>query len=280
MTESMKGQAGDAPMTGMKTGRTASHAASMTEMMGAPDLLPFDIMTGQAGQWMVGYQFMVERMDRNLVGTHGINEAKILERYSAAPTDMTMEMHMPMIMYAPTDRLTLMAMLPYVTMSINVAESKEVVRIPVGKAPVQVAFLPDGRRAYVSLRDENSVAIIDTAQRKKIATVPVGRNPIQVFFTPDGRYVYVANQGSEKNPDNTVSVIETASNRVVATVKTGQGAHGVVISDDGSRAFIANTFASTVSVIDTATQKIINNFKAGKGSGGITFRSTAHITTP
>ena len=86
----------------------------MTEMMGAPGLVPFDVMTGQAGQWMVGYQFMVEKLDGNLVGTHDISEAKILERFSATPTDMTMQMHMAMVMYAPTDKLTLMAMLPYV----------------------------------------------------------------------------------------------------------------------------------------------------------------------
>jgi len=112
-------QAGESPMTSMKTGSAASQAASMTEMMGAPGLVPFDIMTGQAGQWMVGYQFMVEKLDGNLVGTDHISEAKILERFSATPTDMTMQMHMPMVMYAPTDKLTLMAMLPYVQMSMG-----------------------------------------------------------------------------------------------------------------------------------------------------------------
>lgn len=114
----LSAQAEDAPMASMKTGRAASQAASMTEMMGAPGLVPFDIMSGQAGQWMVGYQFMFEKLDGNLVGTDEISEAKILERFAATPTDMTMQMHMPMVMYAPTDKLTLMAMLPYVVMSI------------------------------------------------------------------------------------------------------------------------------------------------------------------
>jgi len=111
------------PMTGMKTGGGASQvarqAASMTEMMGAPGLVPFDIMAGQAGQWMVGYQFMVEKLDGNLAGTDDISEAEILNRFSATPTDMTMRMHMAMIMYAPTDRFTLMVTLPYVNMSMG-----------------------------------------------------------------------------------------------------------------------------------------------------------------
>lgn len=107
------------PMAGMKTGRAASQAASMTEMMGAPGLVPFDVMTGQAGQWMVGYQFMLEKLDGTLDGTHDISEAKVLERFGATPTDMTMQMHMAMVMYAPTDKLTLMTMLPYVSMSMG-----------------------------------------------------------------------------------------------------------------------------------------------------------------
>ncbi len=107
------------PMTGMATGGAASRAAGMTEMMGAPGLVPFDIMIGQAGKWMIGYQFMSEKMDGNLVGSGDIGEAGILEYFFAAPTDMTMQMHMGMVMYAPTDKLTLMAMIPYVRKEMN-----------------------------------------------------------------------------------------------------------------------------------------------------------------
>ena len=112
-------QAEEAPMTSMGTGGAASQAASMTEMMGDPGLVPFDIMTGQAGKWMVGYQFMFEKMDGNLVGTDDISEAKILNRFFATPTDMTMQMHMGMVMYAPTDKLTLMVMIPYIRKDMN-----------------------------------------------------------------------------------------------------------------------------------------------------------------
>ena len=112
-----------APMPGMDTGGGASQAArqaaSMTEIMGAPGLVPFDIMTGQAGKWMIGYQFMFEKMDGNLVGTNRIGNPEILKRFFATPTDMTMQMHMGMVMYAPTDKLTLMALVPYVRKEMN-----------------------------------------------------------------------------------------------------------------------------------------------------------------
>ena len=32
-------------------------------------LMPFGIMTGEASKWMVGYQFMHDKMDGSLVGT-------------------------------------------------------------------------------------------------------------------------------------------------------------------------------------------------------------------
>ncbi len=82
-------------------------------------LMPFGIMTGEAGKWMVGYQFTHEKMDGSLVGTDDISISQILKQFPSAPTDMTMDMHMGMLMYAPTQRLTLTAMVPYVLKEMN-----------------------------------------------------------------------------------------------------------------------------------------------------------------
>ncbi len=62
---------------------------------------------------------MFDKMDGNLVGTNRISDAAILDRFMATPTDMTMQMHMGMVMYSPTDKLTLMAMIPYVRKAMN-----------------------------------------------------------------------------------------------------------------------------------------------------------------
>src|SRR4029453_11189780 len=85
-------------------------------------LMPFGIMTGEAGKWMVGYQFMHEKMDGSLVGTDDISVSQILKQFPNAPTDMTMDMHMWMVMYAPTARLTLSAMIPYVRKEMNMVD--------------------------------------------------------------------------------------------------------------------------------------------------------------
>ena len=88
-------------------------------------LMPFGIMTSEAGKWMVGYQFMHEKMDGSLVGTDDISVSQILKQFPNAPTDMTMDMHMWMVMYAPTERLTLSAMIPYVRKEMNMVDVDE-----------------------------------------------------------------------------------------------------------------------------------------------------------
>ena len=110
-------QAGTTPMTSMERGADSSQHPDMKDMMGAP--LPFGIMIGRAGKWMVGYQYMFEKLDGILDGSDGISEADVLQRFQTTPTGMTMQAHMGMIMYAPTNRFTLMAMLPYVKMSMG-----------------------------------------------------------------------------------------------------------------------------------------------------------------
>lgn len=103
-------------MAGMDTAAMAQRPR-MRPMMGTP--LPFGIMIGRAEQWMVGYQYMADRLNGLLDGTASVSEGDVLTRYATSPTAMTMQTHMAMIMYAPADRFTVMAMLPYTVMSMG-----------------------------------------------------------------------------------------------------------------------------------------------------------------
>ena len=89
------------------------------DMMGAGDLVPPGIMIGKAGKWMIGFQTMFEKMDGNLVGNKRISNEEVLHRFTHTPTDMTMQMYMGKVMYAPTDKLTLMVMIPFFRKSMN-----------------------------------------------------------------------------------------------------------------------------------------------------------------
>ena len=71
------------------------------------------------GEWMFAYQFMFMRMDGSRDGTNRLSDSDVLADFPVTPTNMTMKMHMPMVMYAPSDDLTLMAMLPYIKLEMD-----------------------------------------------------------------------------------------------------------------------------------------------------------------
>jgi hypothetical protein len=78
------------------------------------------------GDWMFEYRFMRMSMDGLLDGTDGVDTRDISgvfpgmpptqdpsKAYRIAPTEMTMDMHMVMVMYGWTDRVALMGMATY-----------------------------------------------------------------------------------------------------------------------------------------------------------------------
>ncbi|KSV94689.1 YncE family protein [Sinorhizobium sp. GL28] len=136
---------------------------------------------------------------------------------------------------------------------------------------MQVGFSPNGAEVYVSLRDENKLAVIDTKSRKVTSRIAVGAGPIQVHATPDKRLVLVANQGTEAVPGDTVSVIDAASRTVVKTIRTGPEAHGIAVDDQGRLAFVTNVHADSLSVVDLWTLDVLATVPVGDGPNGVTY---------
>jgi len=75
------------------------------------------------GEFMLSYRYMQMNMGDNIDGNNEVNVGDILSgeqyNYLVSPVDMTMNMHMFGVMYAPTDRLTLMAMANLIDMSMD-----------------------------------------------------------------------------------------------------------------------------------------------------------------
>lgn len=100
---------------GGKKGDVDFTALSLEELL-QQEINPINVLgahTHPAGQLMVGYRFMYMSMGDNLDGTREVSPQQILRRYVITPTSMQMEMHMLELMYAPSDDLTLMVMVPY-----------------------------------------------------------------------------------------------------------------------------------------------------------------------
>jgi hypothetical protein len=75
--------------------------------------------THHAGEVMLSYRYARMRMDGNRDGTDRLSASEVLRSFPVAPTDMDTEMHVFGVMWAPLDRVTLMAMLPYVRKTMD-----------------------------------------------------------------------------------------------------------------------------------------------------------------
>ena len=73
----------------------------------------------RVGELMLSYRFMTMNMDGNRDGSSNLSDQQVLEDFMVTPTDMQMDMHMLGAMFAPSDRVTLMLMLPYLELEMN-----------------------------------------------------------------------------------------------------------------------------------------------------------------
>ncbi|MGM0563349.1 MAG: transporter [Pseudomonadota bacterium] len=79
----------------------------------------------KAGEWMFSYRYKTMNMDQIYNGSGELSSDDVLGfGYNTAPEEMDMEMHMIGGMYAPTDRITLMAMVPHVTKTMSARSSQ------------------------------------------------------------------------------------------------------------------------------------------------------------
>ena len=135
-------------------------------------------------------------------------------------------------------------------------------------SPVEAAFSPDGRYAYVSnysmygpgLRvgadtcspesgfPDSFVYRIDTRTLEVDEVIRVGAVPKFVAVSPDGSRLLVSNWCSYD-----VSVVDTASGEEVGRVPVGRYPRGLVVSPDSRTAYVAVMGSTQLATIDLAT---------------------------
>jgi YVTN family beta-propeller protein len=132
---------------------------------------------------------------------------------------------------------------------IDTSTNTVIAKLPLKGAPSQVAFSPDGTRAYVVTN--NGLWVYSTKDRRLITQVGGIGIPRGIAASPDGKTVYVTD-----TTGNSVKVIDVATGRVKATIGVGELPWNDVISSDGSTLYVADTDSDQVSVISTATNRV------------------------
>lgn len=83
---------------------------------------PAGIMVGHThpkGNWMLSYRYMFMNMKNNQQGTQPVSGQTVFSDYLMSPTYMQMNMHMVMGMYGLTDKVSIMAMLHYQALTMQ-----------------------------------------------------------------------------------------------------------------------------------------------------------------
>jgi YVTN family beta-propeller protein len=157
---------------------------------------------------------------------------------------------------------------------IDGATNTVVKTIPVGGAPVHLAFSPDATRLYAGLGSQNpaetKLVVIDVGTNSVLDMVPVPFSPGSMVITPDGSHAWVI----KDNNTNSVALVNLTTKLIEADVATGNFPIEVNISPDGTRLYVSNNSASNVSVIDTATRSTVAVIPSGGSPSGLVLNST------
>ena len=144
---------------------------------------------------------------------------------------------------------------------VDIATRKKVAEIPTGTAPTGIAFSPDGRFAYVSNREDDTVSVINAAARKVIGSVKTGGEPHGLLTDKDGKLLYVANTMS-----GDIYVYNTQNWERVRVLSASRGPWSMALSPDGGSLLVTNTYSrftefrkprvAEVTVIDTSRSTV------------------------
>lgn len=159
---------------------------------------------------------------------------------------------------------------------IDIAKRSVTGRVTVGGAPAGVVLSADGRFAYVTQSDKNSLAIVDAHDLRVVGTIPVGSKPQALALdqaeTPN--LLYVANSGGD-----TVSVVNPDARNVITTFQVGQHPGGLAIALNGTgivaqdindaELYVANTGSDSVTVISTEHRRVLATIPVPGGPVGV-----------
>jgi YVTN family beta-propeller protein len=135
---------------------------------------------------------------------------------------------------------------------VDVVTKTVIGTIPVGLAPWDVAFSPDGRKAYVVNGGSTaSISIIDVATNSVSETIPFSGSPFprNLVITPDGLMAYVSSNLG-------VFPVDLTTNTIGTVIPTGSS-YGIALLPDGQTAFVAERGANVVRVVDLVSQDVL-----------------------
>jgi len=137
-------------------------------------------------------------------------------------------------------------------------------RIHVGNDPNQITLTKDGRFAYVPLRDDDQIAVVQLDPLKIVKKLPVAKGPHDAYTSDDGSRIFVGAQYG-----NGIIAIDPAAQSVLYTIPAADGVRPLEISPDGKTVYAALSHLIGFVVADTATRKVTRTVELAKLTEGV-----------
>jgi YVTN family beta-propeller protein len=139
-------------------------------------------------------------------------------------------------------------------------DSDEVIgRVPVGKAPHQVAVSETQMKLVASNTADDTISIVDLRTLAPLATVRLDHEPEHMEIGPAGDILAIGNIGA-----GTISLVSLIDDRELARVDGLYEPHNMTFSPDGRLLYVGNLGAGLVSVIDVASAAVVNEIPVGE----------------
>lgn len=151
-----------------------------------------------------------------------------------------------------------------VVMKIDVLTGAPAGEMKVGKAPAAIILDKAGERAFVAVREENALAVVDLKGENEPRKIPVGKAPFALASSPDGSLVYVANVQS-----GDLSVVDVARGEEIGRVAVGKMPYGVAVTPDGGRIAVTLQHDGALAIVDAKTLAVTGRVKIGSYPEGV-----------
>ena len=149
---------------------------------------------------------------------------------------------------------------------IDVAQGREVTRLPIGAYPSGVTVSPNSKMAYVSVMGSGVVTKVDLTTLKLDGNFNIGPSPRHLVISPDGAYLYAS-----LNDTGEVSKVKVATEEVVGTQHTGTEARSLAISADGRSLYVINYGSDTVTKLRASDLSVLQTFSTGEPPVAISY---------
>lgn len=133
-------------------------------------------------------------------------------------------------------------------------------QIEVGEHPAHVIADKDGKRAFVTNSEDDTVTVVDLGTASVVGTIPTGSFPHGMRMNPAGDEIYAANVES-----GSVSVLDPNGLKEIEQIAVGNAPVQVGFTPDGARVFVSLRDDDSIAVIDPVERSVLDRIAVGDG---------------